>query len=94
MTPAELAHVDVAVAVGLGQAQKGHVDAAAVVEIELGRLLDHRFGVRGVAKIEARGRHAANGAGFQRQRHQVLDLLLGGDRRKAFRHAGSPPRRT
>ena len=39
---AELAHVQVATGVGLGQPEHRQVEPAAVVEVELRRLLDHR----------------------------------------------------
>ena len=62
--PAEPADVDVALGVALGHAEDGEVEAAAVVEVELLVLVDHRVGVDRRAEVEARGRHAADHAGL------------------------------
>jgi hypothetical protein len=74
-------------AVGLGQAEEGDVEPAAVVEIELAGLVDDGLGIDGRAEIEPAGRHAADHAGFGGQREQVDDLFLGRDAGDAFRHA-------
>ena len=55
---AELADVDAALAVGLRHAEEGHVEPAAVVEVELRRLIDQRLDVAGGAEIEPARRHA------------------------------------
>ena len=49
-----LLDVQVAVAVGLRQAEEGDVQAAAVVEVELGRLVDDGVGVGGRAEVRGR----------------------------------------
>ena len=61
---AELRDVEVAVAVGLGEAEEGEVEPAAVVEVELVRLVDDRLGIDGGAEVQARCRHAADHAGL------------------------------
>jgi hypothetical protein len=48
---AEAADVDVALAVDLGERQKCQVEPAAVVEVELRRLLDHRGEVLPAARV-------------------------------------------
>jgi hypothetical protein len=73
--------------VGLRQAEEGHVQAAAVVEVELVARVDGGFGVAGVGEVEAVGGHAADRAGLQGQRHEVLHALLGRHRGDAFGHA-------
>src|SRR5207253_11468723 len=55
----EAADVHVALAVGLGHAQERLVEPSAVVEIELGRLVDDRLGVRDGAEAQAASRYAA-----------------------------------
>ena len=67
--------------------RNGDVQPAAVVEVELGRLVDHRLRVARGAEVEAAGRHAADDARLGGQRQQVDDALLGGDVGDAFGHA-------
>ena len=74
-------------AVGLRQAEEGDVEPAAVVEVELVRLVDDRLGVHRGAEVEAAGRDAADDAGLGGQREQVDDPLLGGDGGDALGHA-------
>ena len=83
----ELAHVQVAVPVGLGQAQHGQVQPAAVVEVELGRLVDQRVHVGGRAEVQPAGRDAADRARLGRERHGVQDALFVGDAGYQLRHA-------
>ena len=83
----ELADVEIAVAVGLGEAEEGHVEPAAVVEVELVGLVDHRLGVGRRAEVDAARRHAADHAGLGGQRDEVDDLLLVGDGGDALGHA-------
>ena len=73
--------------VGLGEAEEGEVEAAAVVEVELVRLIDNRLGVGGRAEVQTRCRYAADHAGLGSQRHEVDDALFRGHGRDAFRHA-------
>ena len=68
---AEAADVDVARAVGLGHAEKRLIEAAAVVEIELGRLIDDRRGIGHGAKVEPGRGDAANAAGLDGQGNAV-----------------------
>ena len=80
--PAEAADVDVALAVGLCQAEEGLVQPPAVVEVELIRLVDDRLRIGGRAEAQTAGGHAADGARLDGQRDQVQDPLLvghGGD---------------
>src|SRR6185369_1298628 len=55
----ELADVEVALGIRLSEPQHGQVQAAAVVEVELVRLVDHRLAVDGGAEAQAAGRNAA-----------------------------------
>ena len=83
----EAADVDVAVRVDLRHAEARHVEAAAVVEVELLVLVDHCIRVDRRAEVQAALRHAADHAGLGGQRHVVEYLLFVGDRRDAFGHA-------
>ena len=76
---AELADIEVAVPVDLGEPEEGRVQAAAVVEVELVGLVDDRLGIGGRAKIDAAGRYAADDAGLGGQRDEVDDLFFVGD---------------
>ena len=73
--------------VDLRQTEKRHVEPAAVVEVELIRLVDHRLGVDRGAEIDAARGHAADHAGLGGQRDEIDDLLFVGDRRDALGHA-------
>ena len=84
---AELADVGVALAVGLGKPQEGHVKAAAVIEVELRWLVDQCFGVGGCAEIQPAGRDAADDAGFGGQGDEIQDLFLIGHTGEPFGHA-------
>ena len=83
----EARDVDVAQPVGLRQPEAGHVEPAAVVEIELRILRDHRVGVDRCAEIEARGRLAADHPGLCRQGQMLQQAFLGSDSGHAFGHA-------
>ena len=74
-------------AVDLGEAEKGHVETAAIVEIELIGLVDDGLGVDRRAEIDPACGDAADHARLCRQRDEVDDLLLVGDSRDAFGHA-------
>ena len=54
----ELAHVHIAVAVHLGQTQEGHVQAAAVIEVKLGGLVQDAVHVGRRAEVLAAGGNA------------------------------------
>ena len=73
--------------IDLRQSEKGDVETAAVVEVELVGLIDHRLRVDRGAEIEPARRNAADHARLRGQRDQVDDLLLIGDCRDALRHA-------
>ena len=83
-SPAEHAGVDVAVLVALGEPQAGHVEAAAVVEIEHLVLVDDAIGVRRRAEARPGGEHAAHRAGLGGERDVGGHLLLVGHRRDAL----------
>ncbi|SPA44927.1 hypothetical protein CBM2629_A170154 [Cupriavidus taiwanensis] len=73
---AELADVDVALAIEFGQAEDRQVDATAFVEVELRGLVHHRLRVgRGTEAEAIRGR-AADGTGFDGQREAVQPGLV------------------
>src|SRR5690606_1162395 len=63
------------------------VEAAAIVEIELRRLIDHRLRVVAAAEVEARGRHAADGTAFHREGELAEPAGFGGDCGDRFRQA-------
>jgi hypothetical protein len=67
--------------------RESDIQAATVVEIELAGLIDDRLGIGRRTEVEPAGRDAADHAGFGGHRHQVGDLLLGGDAGHPFRHA-------
>ncbi|MNS72185.1 hypothetical protein D3C72_1055860 [compost metagenome] len=73
---AKLAHVDVAVAVEFGQTEDGQVDAAALVEIELRRLVHHRLRIGRGAKAESVSRRAADGARLDGERKAAESGLV------------------
>src|ERR1019366_8209471 len=64
-TGAELADVQVSVAVRLGEAQEGKIEASAIIEIELGGLVDHGGAIRAGSEAHSCGGNAANDARFR-----------------------------
>src|SRR5690554_424077 len=80
---AELADVEVALVIGLGQAQEADVEAATVVEIELVAVVDDRLGVVGGGEVATAGGYTAVGAQLRGQGHEVANALL-------RRYAGDP----
>lgn len=56
----ELADVDVAFGVTFCHAQESHIQAAAIVKVELIRMVDDSIGVGQTAKVRAAGRYAAD----------------------------------
>ncbi len=84
---AEFADVQVAVTIRLRQSEHRHIESAAIVEIELVRLVDHRLRVGRHAEIESAGRHPADHARFGGERDRLQHALLGRHMRDAFRHA-------
>ena len=58
----EFADVEIARAVDLGKAEKCRIETAAIIEIELIGLVDHRLGVDRGAEIDAARRDAADHA--------------------------------
>ena len=83
----ELAHIDVAVLVGLRHAQEGQVEAASVVKVELIPLIQDGLGIRGHPKNDARGRNPARDALFDCRGDAIPDPLFGGHQRHAVGHA-------
>lgn len=84
---AEPAYIDVAQGVGLGHAEAGKVESAAIVEIELLVLGDDRRRIEGRAEIEPALRYAAEDAGFRRERHLLQQVFFSCHRGHGFRHA-------
>ena len=58
----ELADIEIAGAIDLRKPEEGRIQPAAVVEVELIGLVDHRLGVDRRAKIDAAGGNAADHA--------------------------------
>jgi hypothetical protein len=83
----EAADVEVALRVGLRQPQHRHVQAAAVVEVELAGLVDDGLRVDRGAEVQPAGRNAADDTGLGRQRDEVDHLLFGGHLGHALGHA-------
>ncbi len=83
----ELAHVDVAVLVGLRHAQEGQVEAASVVEVELIPLIQDGLGIRGHPEDDAGGRNPARDPLLDRRGDAIRDPLFGGHQRHAVGHA-------
>ena len=83
----EPADVHVSFAVGLREPQEREVQAPAVVQVELVRLIDHRLRVGGRAEIQSSGGNSADHSRLGRQRDQIDDPLLGGDLGDALGHA-------
>ena len=71
--------VDVALGVDLGERQARDVEAAAVVEVEHVRLVDHRLVVEAGAALVAGHRDATEDALLHGQHELVGDALLPGD---------------
>src|ERR1700712_1175524 len=71
---AELADVEIAVAIRLRETQERNVEAAAVVEIELVGLIDDRLRVGRGAEVQAARRNAADHAGLGRHREEIDHL--------------------
>lgn len=80
----ELADVDAAFCVDFDGTEDGNIDAAAVVEIELSRLIDDCFGMVGTAEAEAGGGHATDRSGFDGEGEILKSSLFGGDSRDGF----------
>ena len=86
---AEFAHVEVALAVRLRQAEEGQVESAAVVKIKLVRLIDDGLGIDRGAEIQPSGRNSADHSGLGGEGNEIDDLLLIGHIGHAFGHADS-----
>ena len=76
---AKFADIQIASCIGLCQSEESDIKSAAVVKVELVRLVDYRFGIAGRTEIQAACRDAADDTGFGSERHQVDDLFLGGN---------------
>src|SRR5271165_3864719 len=84
---AEPADVDVSLPVGLGEAEKGHVDAAAVIPVKHRLVLDERFGVGRGPEVQARAGPAADSADLRGEREQRGHVFLGSDAADPIRDA-------
>ena len=80
---AETADVDVSLRVDLRKREKRKVQAAAVVKVELGRLLDHGRKVLSPARVPAADRGASDQALLVGQKHCVEQPFLGRNGRQA-----------
>src|SRR5207342_3832257 len=83
----EPADIDIAQAVRLSHAQERGVETAAVIEVELGGLIQDGLRIYRRAEIQPPGRHAAHRTRFGGQREVVQDVLLGRHIGHAFRYA-------
>ena len=61
-------------AVDLRRAERGEIEAAAVIEVELRRLVDDRLRIARGAEREPAGRHAADGAALDGERDRAEQL--------------------
>jgi hypothetical protein len=83
----ELADIEIAGAIDLGEAQKRRIETSAVIEVKLIGLIDHRLGIDGGAEIDAAGGDPADHPGLRRQGNEVDDPLFVGHCRDALGHA-------
>ena len=67
---AELRDVDVAFAIDLDRSERGEVQSATVVEIELRRLIDDGVRIRRGAEAQPAGGHAADRTALDGQRER------------------------
>src|SRR3954471_23497278 len=86
---AEAADIHVAFPVHLSEREKGNVETAAVVEVELIGLVDHRVVVLSRAGIGPHQRRAPNEALLIRQHDLVKEAFFRRDRRHARRNASA-----
>ena len=63
----ELAYVQIALGIGLGQAQDGNIQTSTIVKVKLVGLVDHRLRIDRSTKAQAAGRDAANHARLGRK---------------------------
>ena len=75
--------------VGLGQAEHGNVQAAAIVEVKLVGLVNHCMGVGRRAKAHAAGRYATDDAGLSRQGDEIDDFFFCGYAGNPFGHTNT-----
>src|SRR5947209_2136279 len=69
----ELAHVQIACLISLGEPEKRGVKSAAIIEIELIRLVDDRLRIAGRAEIQTASGDAPDYPRLCGERHQVYD---------------------
>src|SRR5215831_4335636 len=86
---AETTDVDVSLGIDLREGQKREVQAAAVVEVELRGLLDHRREVLAATGIAAADRRAADDALLVGEIHGLEQAFLGRNRGQSCRYAGA-----
>src|SRR5690606_20919309 len=77
---AKAGHIDVPLFVRLGQAQKGQVNAPAVVIIELDMVFNDGLRIVGMAEIRRTGRNAPDGPRFRGQVDHLRGALFRGYR--------------
>jgi hypothetical protein len=83
----ELANIEIPVRVDLRETQEGDVKSAAVIEIELIRLVDNRLRVYCGAEVQTARRDAADNSRLGCQCNEVDDLLFISDGSDRFGHA-------
>ena len=86
----EFADVQIAFAIRLRQPEESEIESAAIVEVELIRLIDDRLRVDAGAEINARRWHSADQSRLRRERDQVDDLFLIGDVARCLPASRSP----
>ncbi len=86
---AKAAHIHVALGIDLREGQEGEIEPAAIVEIELRRLLDHGGEILAAAGIAAGDRRAADHALLVGQVHFLEQAFLRRHRRQPGRDAGT-----
>ena len=82
----ELTDIDIAFGVTFSHAQESHVQPAAIVKVELIRMVDDCIGVGRSAKVSAAGRYTANRSGFDSQCQLIADTFFIGYTGDAFRN--------
>ena len=86
-TRPKLTHIQISLAIGLREPEKGCVQPAAVIKVELIGLIDNGLCVNRGSKIEPSCRHAANDARFGGKREQISNFLFVGDGCDTLGHA-------
>ena len=89
-TGTKLGNIDVTVLIALSKAQECKINTAAIVEVELIRLIQNRLDVNGTAELVAALRNAADGARPQRSDHVIADTFFCWQLRRRIRERRYP----